>query len=312
MSVSDFSNLSTLPSDEEKKPVSWRERWQTIVVLFKLRIVFLLLMAAVGGAFLGADGWPGWSNLGLLLLTGGCAAAGASAINQYWEREKDKTMSRTKLRPLATGEIENPHLILAIALSLIFIPSLAVYPFKPMLTFYLLLGAFIYVVIYTMWLKPRTLLNIVIGGAAGSAAVMSGGAAVGAEWHPAVLALACMLFLWTPSHFWSLAILYKDDYHRSDTPMLPSQTTPTQAAWWVFSHTAPTIFGALCLAVTPMLSWVYFVPVAIASLDMLWRNGRLIAQPTAKHARQLFIASNIYLMVVLIAIMVATVFNSML
>ena len=79
------------------KPFSWREFWQTAVVLFKLRIVFLLLMAAVGGAFLGARGWPGWLNLLLLIITGGAAAAGASAINQYYERESDKSMARAPI-----------------------------------------------------------------------------------------------------------------------------------------------------------------------------------------------------------------------
>ncbi|MCB0034344.1 MAG: heme o synthase [Anaerolineales bacterium] len=306
MSISDMPQ--TPPT---KRPsFTFKEQLQMGVVLFKLRIVSLLLLAAAGGAFLGARGWPGWQDFLILMITGGCAAAGASAINQYYEREKDKTMSRTKLRPLASGDIQNPHWVLVVAIGLIFIPALAVLPFNPALTFFLLLGAFIYVIIYTIWLKPRTLLNIVIGGAAGSAAVMSGGAAVGAWQDPAVLALACMLFLWTPSHFWSLAILYKDDYDRSDTPMLPSRTTPTQAAWWVFAHTAPTAFGALMLAIEPYLGWLYFIPVFIATLDMFRRNYQLIREPNAPHARSLFLASNIYLMVVLLSIGGATTIHS--
>lgn len=308
MSVSNFSHTTAT----KRTPLTTKKALQMVMVLFKLRIVSLLLLAAAGGAFLGARGWPGWSNFLVLMITGGCAAAGASAVNQYYEREKDKTMSRTRLRPLAAGTIENPHWVLLIALFLIFIPALAVLPSNPALTFFVLLGAFIYVIIYTIWLKPRTLLNIVIGGAAGSAAVLSGGAAVGAWQDPAVLALACMLFLWTPSHFWSLAILYKDDYNRSATPMLPSRTTPKQAAWWVFAHTAPTAFGALILAVEPYLGWLYFVPVAVATVDIFHRNIELIREPNALHARRLFLASNIYLMVVLLAIAVATVVNSLL
>lgn len=294
------------------KATSLREIWRTSVVLFKLRIVSLLLLAASGGAFLGARGWPGLANFAILMVTGGFAAAGASAINQYYEREKDKTMTRTRQRPLAAGTISHPHWVLALAAAMILVPALAVFPFNPALTFFLLLGAIIYIFVYTIWLKPRTLLNIVIGGAAGSAAVMSGGAAVGAWQDTAVIALACILFLWTPAHFWSLAILYKDDYARSDTPMLPTQTSPTQAAWWVFSHTGPTALGALLLAAVPSLGWFYFIPVAIATVDIFRRNFALIRQPNAPNARRLFLASNVYLMVVLLAIMGATCVHTLL
>lgn len=289
---------------------SWRDFLRMLVVLFKLRVVSLLLLAAVGGAFLGAQGWPGLSALALLLVTGGMAASGASAINQYIERSSDVIMSRTRLRPLPTGAIRQPRLVVAIGLALILLPSLAMLPYNPALTFYLLLGAFIYVGVYTIWLKPRTLLNIVIGGAAGSAAVMSGGAAVGAAGDPAVITLALLVFLWTPSHFWSLAILYKDDYERADVPMLPVHTSGRQAAWWVFLHTSATSLASLLLAFTPALGWVYFLPVAGATVDIFWRNARLIFIPDRPNARSLFIASNVYLTVVLASIMVSTVLHN--
>ena len=171
------------------------------------------------------------------------AAAGASSINQYWERQSDAKMGRTKKRPLVNGEIANPNWVPYVGALLILLPSIAVFPFNPPLTFFLLLGAFIYVFIYTIWLKPRTLLNIVIGGAAGSAAVLSGSAAAGQWNHPGALVLSLLLFLWTPFHFWSLAILYRDDYARTDVPMLPVHTTPKQAAWWIMTHTMPTAIG---------------------------------------------------------------------
>ena len=278
----------------------WRAVLNLAVVLFKLRVVSLLLAAAVGGAFLAARGWPGFGPILLVLVTGGMAAAGASALNQYWERERDKTMSRTRHRPLPTGLIEQKWVPI-IGLALIFVPSLVVWPFIPALTFFLLLGAFVYVVIYTIWLKPRTLLNIVIGGAAGSAAVMSGGAAAGPWQEPAVIVLALLVFLWTPAHFWSLAILYRDDYTRADVPMLPTQVSPRQAAWWVLSHTAPTALTAILLALTPALGWLYLIPVGVVSAEMLRRNARLIQDPSPINARALFMASNIYLTVVLAA-----------
>ena len=174
-----------------------------------------------------------------------------------------------------------------------------------------MLGAFIYVGVYTGWLKPRTLLNIVIGGAAGSAAVMSGGAAVNAWQDPAVIVLALLVFLWTPTHFWSLAILYKNDYERADVPMLPVQTTAEQAAWWVFLHTGATGVAALLLASSPALGWAYFLPILGATVDFTWRNVRLLTEPSRGNARSLFIASNVYLTVVLFAVMVSSMLHNL-
>lgn len=298
-------NQDTLQTQVFHAEGGWRDFLRMLVVLFKLRVVSLLLLAAVGGAFLGARGWPGLGRLLLVLLAGGAAAAGASALNQYIERTSDVIMSRTRLRPLPTGAISRPRLVIVVGLLLILIPSLALLPFNPTLSFYLTLGAFIYVVVYTVWLKRRTLLNIVIGGAAGSAAVMSGGAAVGAAGDPAVITLALLVFLWTPSHFWSLAILYKDDYTRADVPMLPVHTSLRAAAWWVLLHTGGAILAALLLGLTPALGWAYLLPVLGASLDLSWRNARLIAEPTQRNARSLFIASNVYLTVVVLALIVS-------
>lgn len=284
-------------------PQTVRQLLKTVAVLFKLRVVSLLLLSAIGGAFLGAGGWPGWAAFGLISLTGAASAAGASAINQYWEREKDKLMVRTSQRPLVNGTIQNPQTVLWIGLALILIPSLGVLPFNLPLALFLLLGAFIYVVVYTIWLKPRTTLNIVIGGAAGSAAVLSGGAAAGAWNDPAVLTLAAILFLWTPAHFWSLAILCKDDYSRADTPMLPATISISHAAWWVLAHTIPTVFTALLLAVTPALGWVYLLPAVVGAVVMIWINVQLILDASRPRALRMFLASNFYLLLLLVMIL---------
>lgn len=308
MSLSETSQQSGLAGTSVTAvPATWRSKLQMLVVLFKLRIVFLLLMAATGGAFMAANGWPGLGNLLLLWLTGGMAAAGASALNQYWERESDGNMGRTRQRPLVTGEITQPNWVPIVGIGLVLLPSLAVLPFNPALSFFLILGAIIYVGIYTIWLKPRTLINIVIGGAAGSAAVLSGSAAVGNWSDPGALVLSLLLFLWTPFHFWSLALLYRDEYARSDVPMLPVHTTPRQAAWWVMSHTLPTGVGGLLLALLPALGWVYLIPVAGITADLFWRNVRLIHNPSPQNAKGLFMSSNIYLLVLLLAICAGTV-----
>lgn len=275
-----------------------------MVVLFKLRIVFLLLVAATAGAFLAAGGWPGWGVMVLTWTTGGMAAAGASALNQYWERHKDGLMGRTRKRPLVNGQIVDARWVPIVGSLLVIVPVVAVLPFNRPLAFFLLLGAFIYVGIYTIWLKPRTLLNIVIGGAAGSAAVLSGSAAAGYWNAPGALVLAAILFLWTPFHFWSLAILYRDEYKRADVPMLPVHTTPKQAAWWVMSHTLPTGILSLLLVVLPGLGWIYFLPALTITIDLFYRNIRLIRDPSPINARKLFMTSNYYLLVLLIAICV--------
>lgn len=285
----------------------WRAFWRMLVVLFKLRIVFLLVVAATGGAFLAAGGWPGLDVLLLVWLTGSMAAAGASALNQYLERHTDGVMGRTHQRPLVTGAIASPGWVPVVGVVLILLPSLAVLPFKPALAFFLVVGAIIYVGIYTIWLKPRTVLNIVIGGAAGSAAVLSGSAAAGYWYETGALVLALILFLWTPFHFWSLAILYRDEYARADFPMLPARTPPRQAAWWVMSHTVPTGIAGLLLATLPALGWLYFVPMVGVTAGLFRRNIALIRDPSPVNARSFFISTNIYLLALLLLICVGTV-----
>lgn len=275
------------------------------MALFKTRIVFLLLFAAIGGAFLGADGWPGTGTLTLLLISGGLVASGASALNEYLEQDRDALMVRTRQRrPLVNGAIARPGWVPFVAGAMVLLPSLAVLPFNPALTFFLLLGAIIYVGIYTLWLKPRTVLNIVIGGAAGSAAVLSGSAAAGAWNDPGALALALMLFLWTPTHFWSLAIVYSGDYAQGGIPMLPALTSARRASFWVLVHTAPTALAALLLVSQPELGWLYFVPVALATVNLVAHNVRLLITPTAERAFALFKVSNLYLALVLLLICV--------
>ncbi|MCP4357761.1 MAG: protoheme IX farnesyltransferase [Chloroflexi bacterium] len=313
MSYSDTTKKAIVSNNDlTNKHNKWREWTQIIVVLFKLRIVFLLLMAATAGAFLTAGGWPSFTVLLLVWVTGGMAAAGSSAINEYWERNTDGNMERTQERPLVTGQIKNPTWVPIVGIALIFIPSLIVLTFNPQMAFFLLLGAFIYVGIYTIWLKPRTLLNIVIGGAAGSAAVLTGSAAVGAWNAPGALILAAILFLWTPFHFWSLALVYRDEYARSDVPMLPVHTTPHRAAWFVMAHTLPTCLAGLLLATLPSLGLLYLIPVIWVTADLFWCNVRLIQDPSPTHARALFMSSNIYLLVLLVAICASTIITSLL
>jgi len=276
---------------------------RSLLALFKIRIVGLLLFASAGGAILAAGGWPGGPEVTMVLVAGGLAASGASALNEYLERGADARMERTRhRRPLVTGSFRRPGWVPWLGLLMILLPSLAVFPFRPALTIFLLLGAFIYVPVYTLWLKQRTPLNIVIGGLAGSAAVLSGSAAVGAWQDRGALILALLVFLWTPTHFWSLAIVHRDDYARGGFPMLPLRVPPRAAAWWVLLHTGATALAALALVVHPSLGWIYLAPVGLASAYLISRNVRLLRRPTARQAYLLFHTANLYLALVMLAI----------
>jgi heme o synthase len=281
-----------------------------IVVLFKLRIVVLLLFAALAGAFLGAQGWPGSGPVAVLMVTGLLAASGASALNEYLEREKDALMGRTKKRPLVQGRIARPAWVLAAGIAMIILPVAVVLPTNPALALFLGLGAIIYVGIYTLWLKPRTSLNIVIGGLAGSCAVLSGGAAAGNWSNPGVLGLATLLFFWTPIHFWALALVYKDDYARAGVPMLPVTSSARTAAVWALVHGIAAAGAGLGAALfTPALGLIYMTLVGAASAVLIWQGVRLVLEPSRRRAWHLFHTSNGFLSAVLLAACLDALFH---
>lgn len=287
-----------------------RRAGHTFTSLFKLRIVAALLLAAVAGAFLAADGRPDWGALALLLLAGGASAAGASALNEYIERGRDALMLRTRdRRPLATGALAHPTLALVIGTALVAAASLLTLPLNPALATTLFLGAFIYVVVYTLWLKPRTSWNIVIGGLAGSCAVLSGAAAAGAWADPRAVLLAAMLFFWTPIHFWSLAMVYRDDYARVGVPMLPVQVGTQAAAIWALAHGLGAGLASIFLA--PFLGGAYLIPATVSTAVLLGYGIRLVTDPTPRNARQLFHISNLFLAVIMIAVCVASALRTM-
>jgi protoheme IX farnesyltransferase len=157
-----------------------------------------------------------------------------------------------------------------------------------------------------MWLKSRTLLNIVIGGAAGSFAVLSGSAAAGNWAHPTAVGLALLIFVWTPIHFWSLAQAYRDDYAHAGVPMLPVLVGGRVSAGWIALHAGATLLVGLLLSVDPALGWLYLLPVSLVTLWLGSLSLRLIFTPNRTQAFKLFNVSNIYLGLVLLAICVGT------
>ncbi|MBT3337916.1 MAG: protoheme IX farnesyltransferase [Anaerolineae bacterium] len=297
----------TATKSRRKDTLSVKDTLRSIVVLFKLRVVVLLVLSSLGGALLASGGTISSANLGLLLFTGVLSSAGASAINQYLERSSDALMRRTLNRPLANGLVSKPEIVLGIAISFILLSvGLAYYVGNVALAIFLAMGASIYIGIYTVWLKPRTLLNIVIGGAAGSCAVLSGSAAAGNWAEPGALTLALLIFIWTPTHFWSLAMAFRDDYTRAGVPMLPTVVSDQATAWWIALHTGATAVVALLLAVHPQLGMLYFMPIAIATLWALSHSIRLITHSDQKQAFRVFKVSNLYLGLVLVFIYIST------
>lgn len=287
------------------------ETVKTLAVLFKARVVSLLLVAAVGGAFLGAQGAPGLSTLLLVGVTGSLAAGGASAINQYLERHNDSKMRRTGRRPLVSGQY-NAQVVLIIALSMIGVAVLGTLPFYPAMSLYLFAGALIYVGVYTMWLKPRSIVNIVIGGAAGSCAVMTGGAAVGAASDPAVISLALIVFLWTPAHFWALAMFYRDDYQAGSIPMLPAIASEQVTAWWVLVHAVGTGISAVALAFVPSLNWLYAIVAVVSTIILIINSIQLVKKPERKRAIRFFVVTNLFLLAIFLSVVLSSAATNLL
>ncbi len=302
--------MATATPSESTAAVPVRENTRggllaSLMVLFKLRIVTLLLFAAIGGAMLGSAGTPTAADLILLIITGTLSASGASALNQYVERYKDSAMKRTRHRPLVTGRIDSRRALLAGVGMVVAASAIAWGAGNLALAIWLAVGAFIYVGIYTIWLKPRSVLNVVIGGAAGSAAVISGGAAVGHWSDPGVWVLAGLLFAWSPTHFWSLALAYRTDYERASVPMLPVVMPARRAVFWMVAHAAVTALFGLLLALDGAMGWLYLLPVTAATLWLLRETLRLVVAYTGAQAMRVFKVSNLYLSLVLLAICVA-------
>ncbi len=278
------------------RPRKW---WPILVRLFKLRVVSLLLWVALGGALVTASAGPFGPGLGkdLLAVTvaGLLAAGGASALNEYLERDLDANMRRTRTRPIPAGSL-SPTAALVAGLCALAAGVLLGWWHRPALGITVAGGAFVYLVVYTIGLKRRSVVNIVIGGAAGSLAVLSGAAAVGRWNHPAAWILAALVFLWTPVHFWALALVYREDYRVAGFPMLPAVTSAHSAARWIALHAWATAFAALALGLFLRRPLLYALGALPLTVWLLARTQRLLRHPDQPApARRVFMASNLYL-----------------
>jgi protoheme IX farnesyltransferase len=261
---------------------------------FKLRIGFAITLCALAGVAVSPGELSAW-KVTLLALAVLLSSVSAGAFNQFAERELDAQMERTRHRPFVTGRLQAGPMWLAIIILLTLVPVAAVaLEVNAAAAAYVFLGAFVYGIVYTMWLKRTTAWNIVFGGLAGSFAVLAGGAAVSAPLAPAAIILALALFLWTPPHFWSLAIVYRGDYAQAGVPMLPVVIGNERAAWIILFHTIVLVGVSL----TPVLfgcGWIYLTGALLGGTRFLITSVKLVQRPGPDAARVNFHASLVQL-----------------
>jgi protoheme IX farnesyltransferase len=278
------------------------------VNVFKLRIGMVIALAALGGmAITPGESLPVWKIL-ILSLTVLMGSAAAGAFNQYSECDLDAKMLRTKNRPFVTGFFTHGPIWLAvIGVLLLVAVATSALVLNTMAALNIFLGAFTYAIVYTVWLKRRTWLNIVFGGLSGSFAVLAGAAAVDPSFGPLPGLLALVLFLWTPPHFWSLAIAYRDQYAAAGVPMLPVVKGDHKAARIILGHTILLVLVSL-MPIYFGLSWIYFIGALSGGTYFLIKSVQLVRNPTRQTAMANFFASMVQLSVLLLALMLESFF----
>jgi protoheme IX farnesyltransferase len=276
--------------------------------LFKLRIGLVIALTALAGAAIQPEGRLSGLQSVMLFFAVLLASASAGAFNQYYEVDLDAKMRRTRVRPFVVGRLAHHRgwLALIVALTAIGVSAAWVVAnaWSALFTF---LGAFFYAIVYTVWLKRRTWWNIVIGGLAGSFAVLAGAAAVAPALSMQALLLALILFLWTPPHFWSLAIVCRDDYAAAGVPMLPVVKGDRVTARAILVHTLALVTLSLVLA-RMTAGPLTLVCAAVGGAWFLHAAWRLARSPSREAARRSFHASLAQLSLLLAGALLDAVF----
>lgn len=283
-------------------PAGAGARWRDVVALCKLRIDALVVAVAVTAAV--AAGVSSLATLFVLALACLAASAGASALNHVFERDLDARMRRTRNRPLAAGRLD-PRIASGLGWGLVGASQASALVLGVGSALYLLAGALTYAVVYTRWLKPRTPYSIVLGGASGSFAALAGWQAGASTATPAALLLAAVLFCWTPSHFWSLAIVLERDYREAGLPMLSARAGARRTAVAVVANTVALVVASLALGA--FLPWPYLAVAVPAGAGFLGLTVWLLRRPEAARAFTVFKLSGAYLLALLAGVVLATV-----
>jgi len=275
-----------------RSPPAFGQYWQ----LTKPRVVALIVFTALVGMFLAVPGLPPWRGTLFGLLGIWLAAASAAAINHLIDQRIDRIMVRTAHRPLATGTLSSAQ-VLAFAVFLgaasMTILIALVNPLTAVLTFASLIG---YAIVYTGWLKRATPQNIVIGGIAGAAPPLLGWVAVTGRMDPHALLLVLIIFVWTPPHFWALAIFRREDYARALIPMLPVTHGVVYTRWQILFYTVLLVIATLLPWITGMSGLFYLGGALVLGVVFLWYAWKLLDPPDELFAMRVFNYSIVYLM----------------
>ena len=275
----------------------------------KLRVVELLLVTTVPTMVLAKQGWPSLQLMAVTLIGGTLAAGGANAINMYIDRDIDALMVRTQGRPLVTGDIR-PQNALIFAVLLEIAAFAVLWSGANLLSALLALSAtMFYVCIYSLWLKRTSKQNIVIGGAAGAVPVLVGWAAVqnSLGWAPVILFL--VIFLWTPPHFWALAIRHSDDYRAAGVPMLPVVATMRETVRSMIVYSVILTATSLVLVPVANLGYIYGITALLFGTLFILGSIGLGRDPSESRSMRLFSFSITYVSVLFMALTVDVLVN---
>ncbi|HEX7719872.1 MAG TPA: heme o synthase [Woeseiaceae bacterium] len=278
--------------------------WRDYYELTKPRVVALIVFTAIVGMFLAVPGWPGSAALLFGTLGIGLAASSAAVINHVLDARIDQQMLRTRARPLPQGRLNEwqalafAAILCAVSMSIL---TLLVNPLSAVLTFASLIG---YAIVYTAYLKRATPQNIVIGGAAGAAPPVLGWVAVTGEIHSDALLLFLIIFIWTPPHFWALAIARKDDYQKAGIPMLPVTHGNAFTRLQILLYTILLVLVTIMPYLSGMSGLIYLVTALVLGANFLYLALKLRTDEGLDLPMQVFRFSIHYLMVLFAALLV--------
>jgi len=289
--------------------------FKEIVEISKPRIVVLLVITAVTSMYAASklvDGAPNLEYIDYLhiIVAGALASAGSSALNHYYDRDIDPKMTRTSTRPIPSGRMAASHVMLyGLAVSCVSV-IYGFFALNAVSAFFIAVGIFSYVIIYTVWLKRRNSANIVIGGIAGSAAAWAGWSAATGSMDLLGFLVGFLVFVWTPSHFWCLAMKIRDEYAAANVPMLPVVIGMQKTSKYILGNTLILLPFSFTLVLIPDgLGIVYTIIAAISGGMMLVYHYKLTKTPTSEFAWKAYKVTAPYLTIIFVAVALDAAFH---